>query len=192
MPDKISQAIHFITDAFEGRTRKSSSLPAVFHSLEVGSIVASMTDDKDVIVAALLHDTVEDTSVSARDIEKNFGARVTELVLSETEDKRSDLPPQNTWKLRKMESIALLQTTNDIGIKMIFLGDKLSNMRSLSLGYQQHGANLWNDFNQKDPAAHHWYYRTIADALCELKDSFAWKEYDNLIKKLFTNDNNDN
>ncbi|MEG1613817.1 MAG: HD domain-containing protein [Clostridia bacterium] len=189
MPDKISQAIHFITDAFDGITRKSSKQPAVFHSLEAGSIVTTMTDDKDVIVAALLHDTIEDTGVSVSDIEKNFGKRVTELVLSETEDKRSDLPPQETWKLRKIKSINLLQATNDIGVKMVFLGDKLSNMRGLYWEYKKRGADLWNDFNQKDPDAHHWYYRTIADALCELKDFSAWKEYDYLIKQLFKNDN---
>ncbi|MEG2541333.1 MAG: HD domain-containing protein, partial [Clostridia bacterium] len=144
---------------------------------------------KDVIVAALLHDTIEDTSVSVEDIEKNFGKRVTELVLSETEDKQSDLPPQETWKSRKIESINLLQTTKDIGIKMVFLGDKLSNMRSMYWQHTKRGADLWNDFNQKDPDAHHWYYRTIADALCELKDTSAWQEYDNLIAQLFKNDN---
>ncbi|MEG2688513.1 MAG: phosphohydrolase, partial [Clostridia bacterium] len=75
------------------------------------------------------------------------------------------------------------------GIKMVFLGDKLSNMRSMYWQYKQRGADLWNDFNQKDPDAHHWYYRTIADALCELKDTSAWQEYDNLIAQLFKNDN---
>ena len=44
---------------------------------------------------------------------------------------------------------------------------------------------MWACFHQRDPEAHHWYYRTIADVLAPLSASAAWREYDWLIRQVF-------
>ncbi len=83
----FEKAVAFAFKAHEGQRRKDGSI-YVLHPLEVAVIVGSMTNDEEILAAAVLHDTVEDTSVTAQDILDNFGERVAELVAHETENKR--------------------------------------------------------------------------------------------------------
>lgn len=78
-----------------------------------------------------------------------------------------------------------MRRTEDIEIKMVFLGDKLANMRSIYQQWLLVGDAVWQDFNQTDPEQHRWYYRTIAESIRELEESPAWKEYDRLIRVVF-------
>lgn len=183
--DKLSEAICFATSVFDGMARKVDKQPAILHSLEAATITQTVTDEKEAVIAAVLHDTVEDAGVKIGEIIERFGDRVAELVLSETENKRVNRHPSDTWRERKEESIAVLQQTNDLGIRALYLGDKLSNMRSLSRSYELYGNELWKQFNQKDPAEHKWYYTAIAESLRELSHTSAYKEYVSLINKVF-------
>lgn len=106
-------------------------------------------------------------------------------VASETEDKREHLPAETTWRIRKEEAICILRDTTDIDIKILYLGDKLANMRSLYYIWQEEGNAMWKRFNQKDPSQQAWYYRTIADSIRELSDTLAWQEFDGLIQTIF-------
>ena len=103
----VSEAIAFAVKAHDGMRRKKSSAPYILHPMEATVIVGAMTDDQNIIAAAALHDVVEDTGITIEEIEKRFGKRVRELVESETEDKRADLPPASTWRIRKEESLAI-------------------------------------------------------------------------------------
>ena len=85
---KIENALLFATKAHAGKYRKGTDRPYIIHPIEVMSIVMHFTDDEDVLAAAVLHDTVEDASVTIQRIEKEFGPRVAELVASVTEDKK--------------------------------------------------------------------------------------------------------
>lgn len=181
----ISQAIAFALGAHDNMRRKSSNQPYILHPLEALVIVGSITDDQEILAAAVLHDVVEDAGVTPEEIEERFGARVRELVMSETEDKRPELPPEETWKLRKEEAVRDLQESGDLAVKMLYLGDKLSNLRSIHRDLQTQGPSLWNRFNQKDPEEHHWYYRSIAEATRELSRSQVWQEYDRRINEIF-------
>ena len=100
----VSEAIAFAVKAHDGMRRKKSTDPYILHPMEAAVIVGSMTDDQNLIAAAALHDVVEDAGVDINEIEEKFGKRVRELVASETEDKRADLPPADTWRIRKEES----------------------------------------------------------------------------------------
>ena len=184
----VDNAIIFATKAHSGMVRKFSPAPYILHPLEAMTIAGTMTDDAEILAAAVLHDTVEDTPVTLQEIEENFGSRVAELVSSETEDKREDKPPYETWQIRKEESIAFLRERGDIAVKILWLSDKLSNMRSFYRSYLKRGDDIWNDFNQKDKNKQHWYYRTIADLMPELKEYPAWQEYNILIKRVFEED----
>ena len=71
-----------------------------------------------------------------------------------TEDKRADLPPAQTWRIRKEESLTVLKNTDDIGVLMVWLGDKLANMRAIYRDFKVEGEAMWQRFNQKDAKEH--------------------------------------
>ena len=182
----VDEAIIFATQAHSGKFRKGTTIPYIFHPMEAAAIVASMTDDLEIIAAAVLHDTVEDAHKSVDEIAKKFGQRVAELVSSESENKREDLPAADTWTIRKTETIDALKAEQDIAVKMVTLGDKLSNIRAIYRDQLTLGDQLWERFNQHDPKMHAWYYRAIADVTSELKQFPAWQEYSLLVEKVFS------
>lgn len=181
----VEKALAFANRAHSGMVRKSSVLPYIMHPMEAAVIAASVTEDECVVAAALLHDVVEDAGITLMELEREFGERVAALVASETEYKRAYLPAKDTWMMRKQESVDFLKQCDDIGVKQLYLGDKLSNIRSLHRGVMAEGEAFWQKFNQTDPEKHHWYYRSICNAISELAESPAWQEFDRLIRVLF-------
>ena len=187
----VSEAIAFAVKAHDGMRRKKSEAPYILHPMEAAVIVGSMTDDQSLIAAAALHDVVEDAGISLTEIEEKFGKRVKELVASETEDKRADLPPSDTWRIRKEESLTVLKNTDDIGVLTVWLGDKLANMRSIYRDFKEEGAAMWQRFNQKNADEQAWYYRSIADLTKRLSHTSAWLEYTTLTEIVFKKGEND-
>ena len=182
----VSEAIAFAVKVHDGMRRKKSDIPYILHPMEAAVIVGTMTDDQNLIAAAALHDVVEDAEVTIMEIEEKFGKRVRELVESETEDKRADLPPEDTWHIRKEESLEVLKNTTDAGVLMVWLGDKLANMRSIYREFKVEGESMWQKFNQKDVKEQAWYYTTIADLTKPLSDTSAWIEYKTLTELVFS------
>lgn len=180
----LDNAIIFAVNAHRGQLRKGTNAPYILHPMEAAAIVGSMTDDDEVIAAAVLHDTVEDTAATLDEICEQFGKRVSELVAAESENKREDKPAASTWKIRKEETIEHLKTAPK-EVKMLTLGDKLSNIRSICRDYEAQGDALWQRFNQKDKNEHRWYYKSIADCLSDLREYPAYKEYVFLAEKTF-------
>lgn len=179
----FEEAIIFAVRAHQGMIRKNES-PYIAHPLEVAAICATLTTDPEVLAAAVLHDTVEDTDVTPEEIRAKFGDRVADLVASETENKHPEMPREASWRLRKEESLRMLEQATDPGVRILWMGDKLSNIRSF---YRRHlrGIPIWDGFNQKDPAQQAWYYRTIVSLLSDLKDSEAWQELNYCIEAIF-------
>ena len=186
MMDILDKAIIFAVKAHSGSFRKGTETPYIVHPLEAVAIVATMTNDSAVMAAAALHDVVEDTEFTIEDIRREFGEHVAELVGAESEDKREDLPAEETWIIRKQETIEHLKQAS-LEEKMITLGDKLSNIRAMYRDYLAVGDKLWERFNQKDKNEHGWYYRSIAEVLSELKEYPAYREYLELVGKVFKN-----
>ena len=104
----LDKAIVFAVQAHSGMVRKGTKTPYILHPLEAAAIVATMTDDEEVIAAAVLHDVLEDTPVTVNQLIEEFGQRVTAFVSAESENKREDIPATETWKLRKQETIDAL------------------------------------------------------------------------------------
>lgn len=182
---QFDEAIKFAVDAHSGMQRRRESTPYILHPLEAATIAGTMTSDAQVLAAAVLHDTVEDTDVTIEDIEARFGPRVAMLVSSETENKRPDIPPKDSWRIRKEESLRDLAEAADPGVAVLWLSDKLSNMRAFYRSWRIRGNALWKDFNQTDPAQQAWYYRSIAELLRGLKSYEAWQEYNKLVNIIF-------
>jgi myo-inositol-1(or 4)-monophosphatase len=185
----VSEAIAFAVKAHDGMRRKKSEAPYILHPMEAAVIVGTMTEDQNLIAAAVLHDVVEDGGVAIQEIEERFGKRVRELVSSETEDKRADLPPAATWRIRKEESLQVLKNTEDIAVLMVWLGDKLANMRSIYRDWKIEGDAMWQRFNQKDVNQQAWYYRSIIDLTERLSNTSAWLEYKTLTELVFGKEN---
>lgn len=181
----FDEALCFAAEKHSGQRRKLSDAPYILHPMEVAAIVGTMTGDQETLAAAVLHDTVEDAGVTFEEIAERFGKRVSLIVMTETEDKRADRPPAETWHLRKEETLLMLQHTKDIAVKMLWLGDKLSNLRSFAREYRVRGNELWQSFNQKDPAEQEWYYRSIAECLSELAGFDAHREFLSLVNEIF-------
>ena len=185
MMDLVSEAIVFSTKAHDGMRRRKSEVPYIVHPMEVGAIISTMSDNQEVIAAGLLHDVVEDAGVTIEEIGEKFGERVMELVASETENKREELPPEETWLIRKEESLEKLRTTDDIEILMLWVGDKLSNVRAIYRDFLVEGNDIWNKFHQPDINVQAWYYRSIVKYTERLSHTLAWIEYKTLVEKVF-------
>jgi (p)ppGpp synthase/HD superfamily hydrolase len=178
--EMIQRAIAFATKAHEGQLRKGTMRPYILHPLEVGVIVARMTEDEEIISAAILHDTIEDCEgVTAQMIEQMFSKRVAELVQKESEDK------SKTWMERKGATIQHLKVA-EREVQMIGLADKLSNMRDIDRDYPECGEEVWQRFRMKDKETIGWYYKGVEEAL---RNSFsevpAYMEYRSLVEKIF-------
>ena len=185
---KTEKAILFALKAHDGTKRKGKDRPYILHPLEVLTIVSAQTEDEDVLAAAVLHDTVEDTAVTLTDIEREFGAPVAKLVQAESENKRPERPAEETWQLRKQETVERVKKASR-GAKLICLGDKLANLREISRDYNALHDKLWERFSQKDKAKHAWYYRSICDILeAEFGTIPPIREYRILLKEVFGED----
>ena len=180
----LDRAIVFAVRAHAGTERRGKGFPYIVHPMEAVEIVATMTRDQELLAAAVLHDTVEDTDVTIEQIRAEFGDRVAALVASESDTMQEGVSEEDSWHARKQDAIDRLSVASR-EVKMVALGDKLSNMRAIARDYAEQGDKLWSHFHTKDRKDHEWHYRGLADALSELRDTFAYKEFEQLINQVF-------
>ena len=91
----------------------------------------------------------------------------------------------DNWRARKQLALDRLKRASR-DAKIVTLGDKLSNMRAIARDYAEQGDQLWNLFHAKNSKDHEWRYRGLAEALRELQDTFAYKEFEQLINNVFS------
>jgi (p)ppGpp synthase/HD superfamily hydrolase len=148
-------------------TRKGSNIPSMAHLLGVASLVmgenghAPIPVTEDMVIAAILHDAVEDHGGTPRllDIEHNFGRKVARMVkgLSDCFDKDTD--KKHSWKKRKTEYIERL-AKEPLDVQLISAADKLYNARTILRDYRDIGAKVWERFNRgRDEQI--WYFREL-------------------------------
>lgn len=125
----LAKAFRFASEAHEGQCRKSGE-PFVAHPVEVAIILADLRMDVETLCAALLHDTVEDTSVTRDQVEAEFNPQVAQLVEGVTKITRIEvesLTDEQAATIRKM----FVAMSKDIRVIVIKLADRLHNMRTL-------------------------------------------------------------
>ena len=180
----LDRAIVFAVKAHAGTERRGKGFPYIVHPMEAMEIVATMTPDQELLAAAALHDTVEDTDVTLDQIRAEFGDRIASLVAAESDDVVEGVSEQDSWRARKQAAIDRLARASREA-KMVALGDKLSNMRAIARDYATQGDKLWSLFHAPDPKDHQWHYRGLADSLRELSGTFAFQEFESLIDQVF-------
>jgi len=157
----LNRAIKFAVDKHAGQVRKGTNIPYITHPLETMTILNAMRADTNLLIAGLLHDTLEDTDTSPNEILKNFNKDVVELVAEHTEDKTK------SWDQRKKYEIKELEQASK-RVKMLVMADKVSNLRNMFLDYCELGDEFWSRFNApKTKQA--WYYSKLIDALVDLQ-----------------------
>jgi myo-inositol-1(or 4)-monophosphatase len=181
----LDRAIVFALRAHAGTERRGKGFPYIVHPLEAVTIVATMTSDQELLAAVALHDTVEDTDVTIDQIRAEFGDRIASLVAADSDIPVQDMNAEDSWYVRKQAAIDRIAASSH-DAKIVAMGDKLSNMRAIARDYAMQGDALWNLFRVKNRKDHEWHYRGLAEALRELQDTFAYKEFEQLINQVFT------
>lgn len=179
----LNSAIHFATEKHAGQLRKTSKMPYILHPLETMQILSTMKADAHLLIAGVLHDTLEDTDATLNEIIVSFGEDVAELVSSHTDD------VEKSWLERKTAEIASCKTGSP-RLKMLILADKLSNLRSIHRDEMDLGDKIWDCFS-KPKEKQSWFYSEIQEALEELQHyketAAAYWEMVDLYKYLFVN-----
>jgi len=174
----IHEAIIFAARKHAGQVRKGTDIPYITHPMEVMQILTASDCKEEVIIAGILHDTLEDTKTSPMEIMDLFGENVLKLVAAESEDK------SKTWKERKQATIDRL-TNADWDIKLICLADKLSNLRSMAADKAAVGDKLWERFNASKEDIE-WYYREVSEEIYhDLGHTEMYTEYSKLLDEVF-------
>jgi (p)ppGpp synthase/HD superfamily hydrolase len=152
---KLYDAIELAARAHHNQVRKGTEIPYIVHPLAVAGILIRSRCSEDLVIAGLLHDTVEDTPITIEEIRSQFGREVAELVgaLSEPDKKAS-------WEDRKAHTIEFLEKKANDDILMVSLADKLDNVRAIREGLDSDGEKFWERFNRPQEKQR-WYYERL-------------------------------
>lgn len=163
--DLIEKAIVFAARAHDGQRRKSTYTPYITHPYAVGMLLLREKCSEEAVAAGLLHDTIEDTSVTYEELLTVFGERVAKLVLAALEPDKS-LP----WEERKEHTI---QTLKELGLEelQVITADKLHNLRSIREELERSGEEIWSRF-KRGREKQRWYYSSIVKELSGRKNEY--------------------
>lgn len=162
----IDQAIQFAAVKHKGQVRKSTNIPYISHPFAVAMMLQKAGHTKEVIVAGILHDTLEDTSATEEEIRELFGDVVLALVVSASEPDKS-LP----WEDRKRHTLAELGNRSNDELAVI-IADKLHNLRSIRFDLEASGEKVWSRFN-RGREQQTWYYQGILNAVQDRREQLA-------------------
>lgn len=158
---RLDDAIQWVTEAFRPVVRKGGRVPYITHLFGVMSICGEYGGDEDQLIAALLHDMVEDIpTVGLADIESRFGTRVARIVDDCTDAYEQPKPP---WRERKEAHLAKVRGVADDS-RLVICSDKLHNCRTLNEDLRHKGLSTLERFKGKRSGTL-WYFRSMVEAL---------------------------
>ena len=155
---KIFQAINKAAELHDGQKRKGDGLPYIVHPFSVALILMEYTQDEDIIVAGILHDVIEDTHYTAKEMKADFSPRIAKYVMEVTEP-----PKKLSWEIRKAGYLAHLKEAS-FEAKLICAADKLHNLLAMKNAYAQFGKKAFARFNST-PAKRLWFYEECVKIL---------------------------
>ena len=190
----FARAVAFSAYAHDNMTRPGTGLPSIMHAMEAASIAATITNDPEVLSAAVLHDVIEDCGVTEAELRLKFGKRVAFLVSAATEEKffggtgasggTGPSGDTGSWQRRKLYTINSLRAAGRDQM-IITLSDKLSNLRAIRKDISAYGGKVWQTFNQPNQSMHKWYYTSILQGLEPLNNLEAYQEYKATMDEIF-------
>jgi (p)ppGpp synthase/HD superfamily hydrolase len=160
MHSLLDSALTFAARAHADQRRKSTDVPYIVHPVGVMLLLMEHGEhDPELLAAALLHDTVEDTGVTLDQLRATFGDSVADIVAGCSEPAKRE----HSWEERKHHTLAALPTAPR-PVQLVSAADKLHNLRSMMTDHAVQGDALWKRFNRsRDKIA--WYYRSVAESL---------------------------
>jgi (p)ppGpp synthase/HD superfamily hydrolase len=138
---RIEQAIRAAGVLHKDQVRKGKvPFPYVTHPFAVACIIADYTDNENIIIAGLLHDTIEDTEYTLTELEEDFGYTVCAIVKEVTAPSSEE-----NWKEKHTEYVAQLKNASDEAL-VVAAADKIHNIRSIIEEYYNDRARFQKDF----------------------------------------------
>jgi (p)ppGpp synthase/HD superfamily hydrolase len=148
--------------------RKRTGIPYMAHVMSVSALALEHGADEDVAIAALLHDSVED-SVDGRAtlevIQQEFGGRVARIVMACSDAIAVPGKAKPEWRERKERYLEHLDEGADADVLLVSACDKVHNASSILADLRKEGDAVWQRFTVSDPAQQLWYYTTVAEIL---------------------------
>ncbi len=168
---QVEKAIRVSSAAHHGQVRKGSSLPYFLHPVAVALIlIRAGFDDDDILSAAILHDTLEDTEATVEQLHAEFPGRVCAIVEGASERKLDSNGEPRPWNDRKREHIERVRRAA-LDVRAVVLADKLHNLHSISVDVERLEP-VWSRFNAPK-ADVLWYHEEIVSAACNGGDASA-------------------
>ena len=170
--------------------RKGSDIPFMAHLLGVASLVMgeaghlSFDVSEDMVIAALLHDTVEDHGGAMRleDVKHNFGAIVAQMVNGLSDTLVENPEQKEPWEQRKQAYIRRLKS-EPLDVQLISAADKLHNARAMLDDYRQIGPEIWSRFKRgRDQQI--WYFRALIKIFKESGTNRIVAELERVVDEL--------
>ncbi len=178
--ERTDAALAFVATTFRYVTRKDGGTPYLWHLLAVAAMVGEGGGDEDQVIAALLHDYLEDIDGgSSAVLSSRFGAHVAGLVEALSDTTTRPKPP---WRERKEGHVARIRVASG-EVKLIALCDKLHNCQATRRDLKAIGDAVWQRFNAS-PKDTLWYYRAMRDAIAEGFSHPFLRELDEHIDEL--------
>ena len=181
---EIKKAYLYAKEKHKGQYRKTGE-EYIIHPLFVAYILTSINADKDTIIAALLHDVVEDTETSKNDIKEKFGETVANLVDGVTKINNINVSTDNEYLTSYYKKI-IVGMSEDVRVIIIKLADRLHNMRTLyALDHEKQKRKAKETLEILAPIAHRLGMNKIKSELEELSLKYLKPEaYRDVVEKL--------
>lgn len=151
-PNEVCRAVNYAAAAHEKQIRKLSGNHFIEHPFEVLELVRGVTDDIPTLQAAILHDTVEDTKVTFKDLQRDFGDRTALIVWGVTKD--DAIAGKTEQKLAYLHR--LMFEAPDASV-IVALADKLHNLTDLIENYALLGDEIWSHFSTSPKGQIEWF-----------------------------------
>ncbi len=129
---RLEEAFAFAADKHRDQVRKGTGVPYLTHLMAVAATVGDHGGTEAQVIAALLHDVIEDQAVTAEELAARFGPEVAAIVLACTDAMARPKPP---WRARKEHHVARVRSA-DAAVKLVVASDKLHNARSIVRDHQ--------------------------------------------------------
>jgi (p)ppGpp synthase/HD superfamily hydrolase len=180
---KIQHAIRFAIkthEIYQKQKRKGKDIPYIIHPLTVGLILAKAGVSEDVVIAGILHDTIEDSidkkKVTKEMIIERFGEKVYELVFSVTEQNKN-----LSWDERKAEVLKHIETFSNESV-LLKSADIISNMTEIYSDYKDEGEKVFEKFNSGKQKVLRNYNNVISALISKWNQNPLKDDLENILK----------